>query len=158
MLTATLLHNLEELLTVQVALNRPPLGPLLARWGVPASRAWSAFQLLNWTVSGAAITAVVFGVRRGRPELPGVLSATMLANVLVPHVPAAIRARGYAPGVVSAVLLVLPVTGRYLLLARSEDLLTDQELRQYLLVGVGLVVLGVPVGLIAADRATWRRP
>lgn len=62
------------------------------------------------------------------------------------------------PGVVTAVLLVLPVTGRYLLLAHSEDLLTGEELRQCLLVGVGLVVIGLPVGLIAADRVTQRSP
>lgn len=80
----------------------------------------------------------------------------MLANVLLPHVPAAVRARGYAPGEVTAVLLVLPATGRYLLLTRTEDLLTDEELRQCLLVGVGLVVIGVPVGLVMADRATQR--
>ena len=77
-------------------------------------RAWSAFRSLNWAVSGAATAAVVLGVRRGRPALPGVVAAAMLVNVGVPHVPAAVRARGYAPGVVTAVTLVLTASGRYL--------------------------------------------
>lgn len=34
---------------------------------------------------------------------------TVLVNVLVPHVPAAIAFRGYAPGVVTAVVINLPV-------------------------------------------------
>lgn len=33
----------------------------------------------------------------------------MLANVFVPHLPAAIRFRGYAPGVISAVAINLPL-------------------------------------------------
>ncbi len=72
--------------------------------------------------------------------------------------PAAFRARGYAPGVVSAVLLVLPVTGRYLQLAHDEDALTDEELRKCLVIGAGLVIIGVPVGLISADQAIRRMP
>lgn len=33
----------------------------------------------------------------------------MLANVFVPHLPAAIRFRGYAPGVITAVAINLPL-------------------------------------------------
>jgi hypothetical protein len=151
-LAVTLLHNAEELLTVRAALSRPPLAPLLDRWGVSPQRAWSAFRTLNWAVSVAATAAVTVGVRRGRPAVPGVVAATMLVNVLVPHVPAAVRARGYAPGLVTAVTLVLPATGRYLLQSHRQGLLSQRELRRCLQAGLGLVVLGVPVGLIAADR------
>lgn len=38
----------------------------------------------------------------------------MLVNVVVPHVPAALFAGGYAPGVVTAVLVSLPVSLLYL--------------------------------------------
>ena len=138
------------------ALARAPLAPLLARHRIAASRVGSAFELLNGTVSAAAIAAVVVGLRRARPELPGVLAAAMLVNVLVPHVPAAVRARGYAPGLASAVLLVLPVTASYLQLARAGGVLTDEELRDCLVIGAGLVVVGVPVGLVLADRGIRR--
>ena len=76
----------------------------------------------------------------------------MLVNVLVPHVPAAVRVRGYAPGLVTAVTLVLPATGRYLLQSHRQGLLSRRELRRCCQGGLGLVVVGVPVGLITADR------
>ena len=111
-------------------------------------------------MSGAAAAAVIVGIRRDQPAVPGVVAATMLVNVLVPHVPAAVRARGYAPGLVTAVTLVLPATGRYLLQAGRQGLLSQRELRRCLQCGLGLVVFGVPVGLIAADRlaGTPREP
>ena len=76
----------------------------------------------------------------------------MLVNVAVPHVPAAVRAGGYAPGVVTAVTLVLPVTSRHLLQSYRQGLLSRRELRQCLLAGLALVVLGLPIGLVAADQ------
>lgn len=148
----TVLHNLEELCTVRAALAQPPLDTLLARWGVTPERAWSAFRLLNWSVSGAAAAAVIAGVSQRRPELPGITAATLLVNVAVPHVPAAVRAGGYAPGVVTAVTLVLPVTSRHLLRSYRDGLLSRRELRTCLQVGLALVALGVPLGLICADR------
>ena len=151
-LAVTVLHNIEELLTVRAALAQPPVRLVLARWGFTPDRAWSAFRLLNWAVSGAAMAAVVVGVRQGRPELPGITAATMLINVAVPHVPAAVRAGGYAPGVVTAVLLVLPVTSRHLLQSYQQGSLSSRQLRQCLCTGLALVVVGVPSGLIAADR------
>lgn len=57
---------------------------------------------------------VVRGTGHAQPALRGVVAATMLINVVVPHVPGAGRARGYAPWLVTAVTLVLPATDRYL--------------------------------------------
>lgn len=148
----TVLHNVEELLTVRAALSRPPVADVLTRWGCSSDRAWSAFRLLNWAVSGAAAAVVGVGVRQHWPALPAITAATMLVNVAVPHVPAAVRAGGYAPGVVTAVTLVLPVTSRHLLLSYRQGLLSRRELSQCLLVGLALVVLGVPLGLVCADR------
>ncbi len=152
-LAVTVVHDVEELLAVRAALARPPAAAVLARWGVAPDRAWSAFRLLNWSVSGAAAVSVGVGVRHHRPALPAVAAAALLANVVLPHVPAAVRARGYAPGVVTSVGLVLPVTSRFLLQVRREGLLTRAELARCLQAGLALVVLGLPVGLLAADRA-----
>ena len=62
----------------------------------------------------AAAFAVTYMSARGGPEsvwayLTFGYIIAMLANVFVPHVPAAILLRGYAPGVVTAVLLNLPL-------------------------------------------------
>ena len=153
----TVLHNLEELLTVRAALAQPPLADFLAGCGCSSDRAWSAFRLLNWAVSGAAAAAAVVGVRQRRPALPAITAATMLVNVVVPHVPAAVRAGGYAPGVVTAVTLVLPVTSRHLMQSYRQGLLSRRELGQCLQVGLALVVLGVPIGLVCADALVTGR-
>lgn len=152
----TLLHDVEELLTVRAALSRPPLAPLLERRGVGTDRAWTAFRALNVAVSCAVTGAVGLGVRTGRPLPVALTAATMLVNVAVPHVPAAVRARGYSPGVVTAVALVLPVTASHLAAADRQGVLTRGQLRRCLLAGLGLVVLGVPLGLLGADRALRR--
>lgn len=61
----------------------------------------------------AAFVATCLSVRRGPESVWAYLTfgyiIAMLANVFVPHVPAAIVVRGYAPGVVTAVLINLPV-------------------------------------------------
>lgn len=154
----TVLHNVEELFTVRTALAEPPLAPVLTGWGVTAGRAWSAFRALNWAVTAAATAAVVVGVRQRRPALPGITAAAMLVNVAVPHVPAAVRAGGYTPGVVTAVTLVLPVTSQYLLQSHRQGVLSRRQLSRCLQVGLALVVLGVPVGLVCADRLVRRDP
>ena len=151
-LAATLIHNAEELVTVPLALSRPPLADLLGRWDLSARRVERAFRALNWAVSGAAAVATVVGTRRDRPALPGVLAATMLLNVVIPHLPAAVRARGYAPGVVTAVGVVLPVTGGYLARARQDGVLTPRQLRRCGQGALALLVLGLPLGLLLSDR------
>ena len=155
-LAATVLHNLEELLTLRTALSRPPLARLLQLRGVDPQRVWHAFLLLNGVVSGVATGAVLLGNRHGRPEAAGVVAATMLVNVAVPHVPAALLVRGYTPGLVTAVTVVLPVTSRYLLQAHGDGLLPRRDLVRCLGTGLVLVVLGVPSGLGAADRLLAR--
>jgi hypothetical protein len=64
----------------------------------------------------------------------------VLVNVLVPHVPAAIMFRGYAPGVVTAVLVNLPVLA----------LLTRLAIKDQYVVGRKAVAFGMGVPLILA--------
>ena len=65
----------------------------------------------------------------------------MLVNVLVPHIPAAIIFRGYAPGVVTAVFVNLPVLA----------LLTRWAIRDRYVPGRRAVAygVGVPLGIVA---------
>jgi hypothetical protein len=44
-----------------------------------------------------------------KPYLVVLLAGVMLLNVLIPHLPAAVAFGGYAPGVVTAVLINAPV-------------------------------------------------
>jgi hypothetical protein len=117
---AFLAHNVEEGATVGTYL--PHSQSLLSRhFGMadaaaritPASFAWALVA-----VSAAALVLVGFG--RRQPFLPVLLAAVMLVNVVVPHVPAAVALGGYAPGVVTAVLVILPYSIWFLLRSIRE--------------------------------------
>jgi Sec-independent protein secretion pathway component TatC len=75
----------------------------------PAAKIWAALLML--TV--AAFVVTYLSVRRGKQSVWAYLTfgyiVAMLANVLVPHVPAALFFHSYAPGVVTAVLINLPL-------------------------------------------------
>jgi hypothetical protein len=78
--------------------------------------------LLVLTVAAFAVTYL--SSRKGPGSLWAYLLfgsiVTMLLNVFVPHVPAALIFRGYAPGVVTAVLINLPLMGYLALRAVRE--------------------------------------
>ena len=61
----------------------------------------------------AAFALTFFSARKGPQSLPAYLLSgsvvAMLANVFVPHAPAALMFRSYAPGVVTAVVINLPL-------------------------------------------------
>lgn len=63
------------------------------------------------TVASAPIAAWIALTRETRATRVAVRiwAAILVANVFVPHVPAAIAAGGYVPGVITAVLLNLPI-------------------------------------------------
>jgi hypothetical protein len=70
----------------------------------------------------------------------------MLANVVVPHVPAAIVFHGYAPGVVTAVLINLPVM----------SILVIRMLREGWVHGWKMAAFGVGVPLVMGGAiVTW---
>lgn len=66
---------------------------------------------------------------------------TIFLNVFVPHLPAAILLRSYAPGLVTAVLVNLPITA--VLLAAIWKYRIVHSL------GVAILVFGVPLGVAA---------
>jgi hypothetical protein len=109
---ALTLHNVEEALAMGPFLRSAaavrPVSPgpgLLA----PFLLAVTAVTVGAWVLAAAASAR--------RPWARGalaVLAVVMAVNVVVPHVPAALLAGGYAPGVVSAVVVNLPVAVAYL--------------------------------------------
>jgi hypothetical protein len=86
-----------------------------------------AFQAATALVTLAGLVLTVVAVRRSRPGLVTLLAAVMLVNVVVPHVPLALISGGYAPGVVTAVLLNLPVDLLWLLRYRREAVVSTYD-------------------------------
>lgn len=99
-------HNVEEAAAMPAYAAR-----MAGRLPLPHPAAYAAVVA---AVTLAGLAATIVAVRRDRPRLVGLLAIIMLVNVLVPHVPAALFSGGYAPGVVTAVLLNLPIDAGYL--------------------------------------------
>jgi len=104
---AVTLHNAEEAIWMP-GWDRGHLEDILGRQP-EAAEIRAALVVLTL----AAFAVTYLSARRGPGSIWAYLTfgyiIAMLANVFVPHVPAAIVFRGYAPGVVTAVLINLPV-------------------------------------------------
>ncbi len=106
-------HNLEEGLSYpamrgDIAAKAHALG---LPWWSPGAIASSA-ALMTLTVAGLA---AMLWAARGSPTgakrtVVRALAWVMLANVMLPHVPAAFVLGGYTPGLVTALAVNLPLT------------------------------------------------
>jgi len=112
-LVAFFLHNFEEGLTYSA--TKPEATRIIRRF-LPAAQlpTPTVFQwalLLLTIVAGAAL---LWAARTRRDRVGWlvvkVIAAIMMANVMIPHVPAAIILGGYAPGIVTAVTINLPLS------------------------------------------------
>jgi hypothetical protein len=133
---AVTLHNAEEAIWM-------PRWPASHAMHLPvrppgAAEIWAA--LVVFTVAAFALTYL--SARLGPESIWAYLTfgyiVAMLANVFVPHVPAAIVFRGYAPGVVTAVLINFPVM----------SLLTFRMLREGWVQGRKVAIFGIGVPLM----------
>jgi Protein of unknown function with HXXEE motif len=114
---AVTLHNAEEALSmpkwVSAHSSQLPLH-------LVAAKMWVGWLVL--TGAGFAITCL--SARRGKGSVWAYLlfgyAAAMLANVFIPHIPATLVFGEYTPGVVTAVLVNLPVMSLLLLKAVRE--------------------------------------
>jgi hypothetical protein len=103
---ALALHDLEE--AVAYPLLRPAIRGILP-FAPPVAAFWASLAAV--TLGGVAL-AMWAGRGPGSAAKAATLRAialVLLANVLVPHVPAAIVLGGYAPGVATALIVNLPV-------------------------------------------------
>jgi hypothetical protein len=134
---AITLHNLEEAVWLPgfVAAHRTELP-----WTVAAGE----FRFGATVLTVAAWIVTYLSWRTGRERIWAYLLfgyvVAMLVNVFVPHVVAAIIFRGYAPGMVTAVALNLPVL----------TLLSIRAIRDRFVSGRKAVVfvVAVPVGIV----------
>lgn len=147
------LHNWEEWLTFPSFLRTNVL--MAERVGMP-------FDVPTWPVLQMAIVLVtltsVFTIAvasTGKPSrvkhiLLCWIASIYLANVLIPHIPAAIFVGGYAPGLFTALFINLPIC--LLLLRRSvqENHLTNRQVNLTVVAGVvSLPILLVTFFLLA---------
>jgi hypothetical protein len=144
---AVTLHNTEEALTmprwIATHATRVPLHPA-------STKLW-----LGWL----GLTAAAFGItylsaRKGKESVWAYLlfgyCAAMLANVFIPHVPATVAFGGYTPGVITAVLVNLPVMILLMARALGERWVSNGKAAAYaVLVPVGI---GGAIVLLFARR------
>ncbi len=134
----------------------PPAGELLARLHPPSPGgfAWAA-------ALATIIPAIVYwsGAARGPRSRWTVLAvwlqALFLVNVFVPHVAATLWLRRYTPGVVSAVLVNLPLSWVVLRAAVREEVVSRRALVVFGLSAA--VALGVLVAALLAMGAVAER-
>lgn len=115
LLVAFLLHNAEEAISYS---SYRELSQALIRtvffhsYSAPSTH---SFHVALLAVSAFGSAAMIWA--RLNPSRPAAvmlvrgLALLMLGNVFIPHVPAAILLGGYAPGVVTAVLMHVPIAG-----------------------------------------------
>ena len=108
-----LLHNLEE--GVAYSATRAGATRLVSRvWPdirLPTPGAFQAALLLLTIGAGAIVLWAGMAKRQQAGWLVmRITAAVLLVNVFVPHVPAAIALGGYAPGLVTALTINLPLS------------------------------------------------
>ena len=124
LLFAFLLHSAEEAVTYGTF--RPASQALLRSIFSPAYTAPTVTEfhvaLALVSIFAAVLMLWAWGnaPRRAARNLQRVLAWIMLANVLIPHIPAAVLMGGYAPGVLTAMLVNLPAAGWALIRMRQQ--------------------------------------
>ena len=130
------LHNLEEAIWLPSWAARHSS---LIAWQVSTI----GFRMGLAVVTLAAYVVTWSSVSRGRESAWTYLFVAytwaMLLNVFVPHVPATILFKSYTPGVVTAVLLNLPVTAMLLARVLRERIIPS--------LAIAALVFGLPLGI-----------
>jgi hypothetical protein len=106
------LHNLEE--AVSYPLMRPEVEQLVQKVApevqLPAT---GDFQLALLLLTVAVAVLLYWAAKTRHENLSWIaikaVAVVLLANILAPHLPAAVALGGYAPGVVTAVAVNLPI-------------------------------------------------
>jgi hypothetical protein len=157
---AIALHNFEEWLTFPRF--GEPFGALLGRWGVPV--ALPPWPMMQVALAGATLVPIglVWLACRGRrlwwkdAILAGV-AAVFLVNVLVPHLIAGLIVGGYAPGLVTALLINLPLCSLVIRHVIRGGLLSPARLRMAMAAGALALPLTIGTLLLVANMVQRSR-
>jgi len=143
-------HKLQWLFPIAVTSHNSEEAIWFPAWWVrntkemPAHPGAGAFRSAVAVLTIAAFMVTYLSERKGKESFWAYLMfgyiVAMLANVFVPHIPASLVFRSYTPGVVTAVLINLPVMG----------FLSVRAVREGWVSGRKAVVFGVAVPLAIA--------
>jgi len=152
-------RKLQWLFPIAVTLHNAEEAIWMPRWSAghaaqfpvhPPGAAEIIAALVVFTAAAFAVTYL--STRRGPESIWAYLTfgyiVAMLANVFVPHVPAAIVFHGYAPGLVTAVLINLPVMSILLICMLREGWVHGWKMTVFG-IGVPLMLGGVIVAWLA---------
>jgi Protein of unknown function with HXXEE motif len=152
-------RKLQWLFPIAVTLHNAEEAIWMPRWSAghaaqlpvhPPGAAEITAALVVFTAAAFAVTYL--STRRGPESIWAYLIfgyiVAMLANVFVPHVPAAMVFHGYAPGVVTAVLINLPVMSILLICMLHEGWVHGWKMTVFG-IGVPLMLGGVIVAWLA---------
>ena len=148
LIPAIALHNFEEWLTLP---QYGDVGVILAqRLGVSvAAPSGSVFAVALTLVTIVPAILVVAGSTgtpsRKKTWLVCFVASVYLANVFLPHVPAALFAGSYVPGVATALMINLPLCVLLLRQAKRERNLSAREIG----VVIGLATFSLPIFIAA---------
>ena len=148
-------HNFEEWLTFP--LFELTTNITLARFGIDLqSDPWAVTQLALVIVTLLPATLVLFSAT-GRQNvvkdfLPCIVAGIFFTNIFLPHVPLAISNSGYAPGVLTAVLLILPVAILLWSNAVKEKILTRRQVIGAAIIGAFSFMPSLLTVILLADR------
>jgi hypothetical protein len=123
LLVAVGLHNLEEGLAYPLMRDQiaAALADLRLAWWSPSPAAFglaltgltlAVAAMIGWAASGKRTSAKVWALR--------LTAMVLLANIVLPHLPAAIALGGYAPGVATALIVNLPLATWALIRLRAS--------------------------------------
>jgi hypothetical protein len=138
-LVATL-HNAEE------AIWFPAWSKRAGRWHSPVAPGVFRFAVAVFTLLAFAVTwlSALSGKQTVWTYLLFGYMIAMLANVLVPHIAATVAMRSYMPGVVTGVLVNLPVLSLLVALALREGYVSGWKAAAYSVVVIGFGVPSIP--------------
>ena len=148
-------HNFEEWLafpSFELTTNST-----LARLGIDLqSDPWAVTQLALVIVTLLPAILVLFSAT-GRQNLvkdflPCIVAGIFFANIFLPHIPLAILNGGYAPGVLTAVLLNMPVTILLWFKAAEEKILTRRQVIGAAIIGTFSLMPSLLAVMLLADR------
>jgi hypothetical protein len=134
------LHNAEE------AIWFPAWSRRAGRWHAPIAPGVFRFAVVVLTVLAFMVTWL--SARSGKQAVWTYLAfgymVAMLANVLIPHIAVTIAMRRYMPGLVTGVVLNVPVLYLLLKLALEEGYVSAWKAAAYSVGVVGLLLLSIP--------------
>lgn len=135
------LHNFEEWLTFPIYGETGAV--VAAKLGISRPEtSWPALQFGLVLVTVLPALAIIFSARQNDRWGEWLVCATgsiFLANVFLPHLPAALIVGGYTPGLLTALLVNLPFVSLLLMAADREVRLSRPQI--FLAIAVGFILL-----------------